>query len=183
MCYTLGEFLRLIVGKQLADKSVVERAQVVEVAVARTEVDHVEKGTFGSGYADIVLHEDAVQATPKPWVYLAERVDALVYLNRPRKVADRCNAVVILENHACTLQHKLKRNIGRMIQTACQFFDLVATLCVDALSRIQQQPPPYVSVQLRYNGLPVFSHAYHCRRLRCKDCPGAVEHLCNKNFL
>lgn len=183
MRYTFGEFLRLIVGEQLSDKTAVEGAQIIEVAVARTEIDHIEEGTFGRGHADIVLYEDAIHATPEQRINLAERVEVLVNLNRPREIADRCDAIVILEDYACALQHELKRHIGGVIHAACQFFRPVAAFCVNAFAGILQQPLPDVSVQLCHNCIPALSCAHHGYRLRSEDRSGTIEYPCNKNFL
>ena len=43
MFNALREFMGLVVGKQLSDKPTIEGTQVVEEAVARTQIDHVEE--------------------------------------------------------------------------------------------------------------------------------------------
>ena len=161
MFNALREFIGLVLGKQLSDKPAIEGTQVVEVAVARTQIDHIEKGPLRRGYADVVADGDAVHASPELRVNLAKRIRAVVNVHCPREIAHRCDGIIVLEHYSGTLQHILQRHIGGVKQTARHLFLPIVAFGIDALARVLKQPLSDVTVQLGYNGSSALAIAHH----------------------
>lgn len=161
MFNALREFIGLVLGKQLSDKPAIEGTQVVEVAVARTQIDHIEKGPLRRGYADVVADGDAVHASPELRVNLAKRIRAVVNVHCPREIAHRRDGIIVLEHHSGTLQHILQRHIGGVKQTARHLFLPIVAFGIDALARVLKQPLSDVTVQLGYNGSSALAIAHH----------------------
>ena len=177
MFYVLCEFMGLVVGKQLSDKPAIERTQIVEEAVARTQIDHVEEGPLRRGNADVVVEGDAVHASPKLWVNLAKRIRTIVNVHCPREIAHRCDGIIVLEHYSGTLQHILQRHIGGVKQTARHLFLPIVTFGIDAFARVLQQPLPDVTVQLGYKGSSALAIVHHGQRLCGEYRPAAIQYV------
>ena len=177
MFNALCEFMGLVVGKQLSDKPAIERTQVVEEAVARTQIDHIEEGPLRRGYADVVADGDAVHASPELRVNLAKRIRAVVNVNCPRKIAHRRDGVIVLEHYSGTLQHILQRHIGGVKQTARHLFLPIVAFGIDALARVLKQTLSDVTVQLGYNGSSALAIAHHGQILCGEYRPAAIQYV------
>ena len=177
MFYTLREFMGLVVGKQLSDKPAIEGTQIVEVAVARTQIDHVEEGPLWCGYADVVADGDAVHASPELRVNLAKRIGTIANVHCPREIAHRRDGVIVLEYYSSTLQYILQRHIGGVKQTARHLFLPIVAFGIDALARALKQPLSDVTVQLGYNGSSALVIAHHGQILCGEYRPAAIQYV------
>ena len=177
MFNALREFMGLVVGKQLSDKPAIEGTQVVEVAVARTQIDHVEEGPLRRGYADVVVEGDAVHASPKLRVNLAKRIGKAINVHCPREIAHRRDGVIVLEHHSCTLQHILQRHIGGVKQTARHLFLPIVAFGINALARVLKQSLSDVTVQLGYNSSSTLAIAHHGQKLCGEYRPAAIQYV------
>lgn len=177
MFNALCEFMGLVVGKQLSDKPTIEGTQIVEEAVARTQIDHVEEGPLRRGYADVVVEGDAVHASPKLRINLAKRIGKAINVHCPREIAHRRDGVIVLEHHSGTLQHILQRHIGGVKQTARHLFLPIVAFGINALARVLKQSLSDVTVQLGYNSSSTLAIAHHGQKLCGEYRPAAIQYV------
>lgn len=177
MFNALCEFMGLVVGKQLSDKPTIEGTQIVEEAVARTQIDHVEEGPLRRGYADVVVEGDAVHASPKLRINLAKRIGKAINVHCPREIAHRRDGVIVLEHHSGTLQHILQRHIGGVKQTARHLFLPIVAFGINALARVLKQSLSDVTVQLGCNSSSTLAIAHHGQKLCGEYRPAAIQYV------
>ena len=136
---TLGETLGLVVWQQLHDEFAAEGPQVVEMAVAGTQIEHVEEGSFGCGDGDVVLLNDAFHPGPQPVVNLPERIGMAVYLHGAREIADRGQGLIVLKHDSGFLKHILSGYVGGAEEAAGHLLGVVPRFCVNATTRVQER--------------------------------------------
>jgi len=137
--YTLGETLRLVVWQQLMDESSAEGAQVVEITVAGTEIEHVEESSFGCGYGDVVLLNDAFHPCPQLVANFSERISVAVNLHGSREIADTGQSLVVLKHHASSLKYILHGYVRGVEEAAGHLLGVVPSFDVNATPRIQER--------------------------------------------